>query len=126
MEQLKSYVPGKLLAVPEVVYDEILRSVTAAGASSPEDAEILADAVLGPLGLVPPPPSEDPQWLWESYAEKSGDDFCLARYFTAQGEWKYCALHPGHEAEMDHGAFKPDDDVTWDDDDRRAIPRDYR
>ncbi|MFJ1700432.1 hypothetical protein ACIOHC_36175 [Streptomyces sp. NPDC088252] len=124
MERIEQYVAGGLRAVSPALYGEIVASITAAGASA-NDAEIMADAVLGPLRLVPPP-DEVPQWLWEDRDdEKSEDDFCLARYFTSQGEWKWCGEEPGHEEVKKHYAFNPDDRLSWDDHDLRAIPRDY-
>ncbi|MFD4858392.1 hypothetical protein [Streptomyces atratus] len=123
MKKIELYRPERLAAVPETIYGEIVASLIAAGASA-ADAAILADSVLGPLRLVPPPEGV-PQWLWEDRDDKSQDDFCLARYFTPQGEWKWCGEESGHGEDKQHCAFNPADLLEWDDDDLRAIPRDY-
>lgn len=124
MGRIKQYVPGALKAVPSELYGQMVANVIAAGGTA-EVAESLADAALGPLRLVPPLPEDPPQWMWaDNWPPNSEDDFCLARYFTPQGEWKYCGEPAGHDKFKAHYAFKPDD-LSWADTDPRAIPRDY-
>ncbi|MFH9606893.1 hypothetical protein [Streptomyces sp. NPDC017448] len=122
MKSIAGYVPGELRAVPPQLYGDMVANARAAGASE-RDAEDLVDAALGPLNLVPPPP-DIPYWQWEDMVpSKSAEDFCLAAYFTYQGEWKWCGEKPEHGDR--HFSFHGKEH-DWVDGDARAIPREYR
>lgn len=111
MKKIELFRPERLVAVPVPIYAAMVSNLVAAGADQ-EMAEKLADAALGPLRLVPP--AEE---LFE-------DDYCQARLFTVEGEWKSCGEEPGHEpVKLHHDRF--DETVSWDDDDPRAISKDY-
>jgi hypothetical protein len=110
--------PTELAAVPGAIYAAIISNLVAAGASE-DQAETLADAVLGPLKLVPPRPETNVR------DDDEDEEPCGSSYFSYEGKWMDCCL-TAHGNDIQHARSKGRlSSETWDDDDPRAIPESY-